>query len=64
MNSPLKRTVPGDTAGRIDDVMVKDPWCNVYFPQRDGIPMEIEGETIYFCSTDCRDRYMASLSKT
>jgi YHS domain-containing protein len=49
----------GKTQGAIDDVMVKDPLCETYFPKRDGVKAVIKGETIYFCSEKCRDQYLA-----
>lgn len=54
------------TSGRnseIDDVMVKDPFCQVYFPKRQGIHLFIKGEDLYFCSQNCRDRFLEHLSK-
>lgn len=39
------------------DVMIKDPQCGVYFPQRDGLSLTVSGETLYFCSEKCRDDY-------
>jgi YHS domain-containing protein len=39
------------------DVMIKDPECGVYFPQREGISLRVDGETLYFCSEKCRDEY-------
>jgi YHS domain-containing protein len=41
----------------VDDVMVKDPFCETYFPKRQGIQASIKGKTHYFCSTECRDRF-------
>ena len=52
--------VPGqDTTHNpeIDDVMVKDPVCGVYFPRREGVELHHNGQTQLFCSTACRDRY-------
>lgn len=49
------------TAGRIDDVMVKDPFCEMYFPQREGVHVRVGGKDLYFCSEKCRDAYLASL---
>ena len=43
----------------IDDVMVKDPQCEVYFPLREGVAATVDGKTEYFCSTECRDRYLS-----
>ncbi len=50
----------GQKTGAIDDVMVKDPFCNVYFPKRDGVHLKSRGEDLFFCSTDCRDKYVVS----
>ncbi|MFC1896482.1 hypothetical protein ACFL0Q_07480 [Thermodesulfobacteriota bacterium] len=49
----------GRTGREIDDVMVKDPFCEVYFPKRQGFEAEVNGQTVYFCSAECRDRYLS-----
>jgi YHS domain-containing protein len=41
----------------VDDVMVKDPYCQAYFPERNGLPLEIDGQRLLFCSPECRDAY-------
>lgn len=46
------------SSGRVDDVMVRDPFCGVYFPKREGVTAKVDGETLIFCSEDCRDRYL------
>ena len=45
-------------AGEIDDVMVKDPLCEVYFPRRNGFPLNFKGEELLFCSQECRDKFV------
>ena len=60
---PLKTKVSREAAGEIDDVMVKDPYCEVYFPKRDGVHLNINGKELYFCSTECRDKFIAEHSK-
>jgi uncharacterized protein len=42
-----------------DDVMLKDPFCGVYFPKKDGVRIFHEGQEMYFCSVQCRDSYLA-----
>ena len=42
----------------VDDVMVKDPFCETYFPKRNGVKKVIGGQTHYFCSTECRAKYL------
>lgn len=44
---------------RIDDVMVKDPYCQVFFPKRDGLHVQVSGQDLFFCSADCRDKFLA-----
>ena len=47
----------------IDDVMVQDPYCHVYFPKRNGFHVNADGEDLYFCSSQCRDNFIASRSE-
>lgn len=46
---------------QIDDIMVKDPFCDVYFPRKSGVSLRIKGETLYFCSQECKDKYLAGV---
>lgn len=48
------------TAGRIDDVMVKDPQCGTYFARRDGVALRQADRELMFCSRECRDKYLAT----
>ena len=57
-NVSTKRTVSGKTTGEIDDVMIKDPFCQAYFPKRSGVHLKSDGEDLYFCSNECRDRFI------
>ena len=60
----ISREAGGEIGGKIDDVMVKDPYCEVYFPKRNGVHLKINGKDLYFCSTTCRDNYIKQHSKT
>ena len=60
LDSSQRRTMQGNTTGEIDDDMVKDPYCGVYFSKRDGVLLRHEGGDIYFCSEACRDKYSSS----
>ena len=44
--------------GPVDDIMVRDPVCQTYIPKRDGIKVVIDGNEHFFCSTECRDKFM------
>ena len=54
-----KKTVSGKEAGQIDDVMIKDPYCEAYFPKRNAVHLNLNANDLYFCSKECRDKYIA-----
>lgn len=56
-----KKTPEQDGLAMVDDVMVKDPFCQVYFPKKNGVKSVINGETHFFCSSKCRDRYLETI---
>lgn len=57
-------TVDGGKHPEIDDVMVKDPFCEVYFPKRNGTRLVHEGRELFFCSTECRDKFIELQKRT
>lgn len=50
-------------ADQIDDVMVKDPYCEVYFARRDGVHLTFKGKDVYFCSKECKDKFLEKVNK-
>ena len=54
-----KKTVSGKEKGQIDDVMIKDPYCETYFPKRNAVHLNLNAKDLYFCSKECRDKYVA-----
>ena len=40
-----------------EDEMVKDPLCGLYVVKRDAYPAKIKGESLYFCSKECLEKY-------
>jgi uncharacterized protein len=59
-----RRTRGEEGLTEIDDVMVKDPFCGTYFPEQKAVKGVVEGKTYYFCSTECRDKFLESASKS
>ena len=57
------KTVSGRAPGQIDDVMVKDPFCEAYFPKRNAVHLNIDGQDLYFCSAACKDKYITARSE-
>jgi YHS domain-containing protein len=41
----------------------KDPACGTYIAAATSIHETVGGETFYFCSRQCRDKYVASLAR-
>ena len=41
----------------------KDPACGTYIAAATSIREKVGGEVLYFCSKQCRDKYVASLAR-
>jgi YHS domain-containing protein len=41
------------------DHMVQDPVCGVYLSEREAVTLRRDGVTHYFCSHECRDKFLA-----
>jgi uncharacterized protein len=41
-----------------DTELIADPHCGTYFLKQSGVKANIQGKTVYFCSSACRDAYM------
>ena len=55
-----KQRMSGRQDGQIDDDMVQDPQCGIYFPRRQGIVFRDKGKDLLFCSEKCKQDYMQS----
>lgn len=52
--------------GKFEDApnsMVKDPECGMYMDFRLAIPLENGKEALYFCSEECRNKYLGKSAK-
>lgn len=58
--APWDPAVDDTSAGQINDVMIQDPLCEAYFPRASGVHLKYGGEDLYFCSEECRDKFVAS----
>ncbi len=43
--------------------LIQDPQCDIYFMKQHGIQARIGGQTFYFCSEACRDKYIEAHRK-
>jgi len=52
------RNVPRPKTRQGED-MVQDPQCGTYVPRGDAVEKTVGGKKYYFCSTRCRDEFVA-----
>ena len=50
-------TPPAEKTSRGEE-MIQDPECGTYVPRNDAVKAQVKGKTQYFCSNDCRDKYL------
>ena len=53
---PKEELSRGQDKGVIDE-MVQDPQCKTYVPKREAVKRTIAGETHFFCSGACADKF-------
>ena len=59
-NPTSSESVAGRNERQIDDVMIKDPYCEAYFPKRNAVHLRWDGKDMLFCSTRCKDKFLAA----
>jgi uncharacterized protein len=52
-----------DRSDGIIDEMVKDPQCETYIPRRQAKKRVVGGQTHFFCSDACADRFEEAMKK-
>ncbi len=55
---PSRPNAEGQSPAASPNNMVKDPVCGMYMDSRLAIRMEKRKETLYFCSEDCKNKYL------
>ena len=43
--------------------LVRDPVCGLHVAEGLALPVRAGGETLYFCSAECRDKYVKKTQK-
>ncbi len=43
--------------------MVQDPACKVYLPRGQGIELKKDGQEYYFCSEECKNKFLQEHKK-
>jgi YHS domain-containing protein len=47
-----------------DTELIRDPHCGTYFLRQRGVEARIGGRKVYFCSEECRDKYLVTHRET
>jgi uncharacterized protein len=56
--SPQRPSRPRRSRPQLSGIMVKDEVCNTYLPKDEAILERTDGEDHYFCSQDCRKKFL------
>ena len=51
---------PGNAQSSSHDVLVEDPVCKVCVPKQQAVVLKEDDKTIYFCSLECREKFIAT----
>lgn len=51
---------PPPEKSRGGEAMERDPQCGLFVPRGDAVAATVGGRQHWFCSTGCRDRYLAN----
>jgi YHS domain-containing protein len=61
-SSPAPREA-ADNQVPLSGELKKDPACGTYISAATSLKETVGGQTFYFCSKQCRDKYVASLAR-
>ena len=59
----MKPQAPGNNPGSsvpTGGELKRDPVCGTYIASSNSVHKIVKGETLYFCSPECRDKYPSS----
>jgi len=57
------RPQPAGGAVPLTGELRRDPVCGTYIATTTSFKQTVGAETVYFCSTDCRDKFLASAAR-
>lgn len=58
-----QKSSPPRQSKKSSGLMVKDEICNTYLPKEDAIKEIMEGKEYFFCSKECRQKFLESKKK-
>ena len=61
--NPAKHPGPKAGPAEVPNNMVKDPVCGMYMDSRLAVRFEHRKESFYFCSEECKNKYLGNAGK-
>jgi uncharacterized protein len=58
-----RRRQPPKVSARLSGMMVKDETCDTYIAKEEAIREVIDGKEYFFCSNDCRRKFLDQVKK-
>jgi uncharacterized protein len=55
-----KKSQPAEDTESASNQMVKDPVCGMYMDSRLAVRLENRRENYYFCSEECKNKYLSN----
>jgi uncharacterized protein len=55
-----KKSQPSENPVNASNQMVKDPVCGMYMDSRLAVRLENRRENYYFCSEECKEKYLSN----
>jgi YHS domain-containing protein len=47
----------------VNQRLVRDPICGIHIAEGLALPLKYHGETLHFCSSECRDKFLDETPK-
>ena len=63
LNLIFRSSKEPNTQPKKSNLMVKDEVCNTYLPKEDAIEVNINGKKYYFCSKECKQKFLEEHKK-
>jgi YHS domain-containing protein len=61
MGASRTRRAPGGAPAEPRKLLVKDPVCGMHMAEELALPLNANGDVLYFCSEGCRSKYEHSM---
>jgi len=63
LTEPTKSEKKRESKEIIKGELVKDPVCGIFLPEDQAIKLEYKGEIYYFCSENCKTKFLEEKHK-